>query len=437
VLIGDLLSRHYGVIGVPAGLAEAAGDIVRAVVATVILLRLIGPRAAMDRLSHVGGVLVAVATGEAIAATVAMFALWANDIIGASGLAVFWPSWWLGGLAGGLVVVPLALAWAQPLALVWRGRLLEASLMLVSVIGLSALALLSAQPSVYFVFGALIWAALRFGPQGATLAVAVAVVEAVVVTSQERGPFHAHAASDSALNLQLYIVFAALITLCLAAIVSERRRAALEVVESRARLAGASSRERRKLERDLHDGAQQRLVAASINLSLAGELADRNPELQERVSDACSEVEAALAELREVAHGIYPQALGRWGLARALAVLAARYPRRVEITLTTTARFPPEVEAAMFYCCNEAAQNASKHAGPDAHITIRLTRDVDQLRLEVRDNGRGFDVAAAHDAVGLQNMHDRLGAVRGSVEIASQPGQGTIVVAMAPVRRDP
>jgi signal transduction histidine kinase len=209
-----------------------------------------------------------------------------------------------------------------------------------------------------------------------------------------------------------------------------------ELADSRARLVSVGARQRRKLERDLHDGAQQRLVAASINLSLAGELADGNPQLHERVSEACAEVEEALAELRELAHGIYPQALGRWGLARALEVLAGRYPGRVQVTLDTVERFSPDVEAAMYYCCLEAVQNAFKHAGPDAHVSIRQYIEADQLHVEVRDDGPGFDVTAAHDGIGLQNMLDRLGAVRGRVEIVSEPGNGTLVAATAPVRRD-
>jgi signal transduction histidine kinase len=209
-----------------------------------------------------------------------------------------------------------------------------------------------------------------------------------------------------------------------------------ELADSRARLVSAGDRERRKLERDLHDGAQQRLVAASIDLSLAGELTEANPDLRERVGAATVEVEEALAELREVAHGIYPPTLARWGLDRALQPLAARYPSRVRVTSSTAARFPPEIEAAVYYCCLEAVQNAVKHAGPDAHITTRLYTDADQLHLEVRDNGAGFEPGAAHDGIGLQNMRDRLGAVRGSVEIASDPGHGTLVTATAPLRRE-
>jgi signal transduction histidine kinase len=208
-----------------------------------------------------------------------------------------------------------------------------------------------------------------------------------------------------------------------------------ELADSRARLVRAGAKERRKLERDLHDGAQQRLVAASINLSLAAELADANPDLHERVSAATSEVEEALAELREVAHGIYPPALARWGLARALEPLAARYPGKVRVIEADPGRFAPELEAAVYYCCLEAVQNAVKHAGPNAHITIRLHADHDRLHLEVRDNGPGFEVAAAHDGIGLQNMRDRLGAVRGHIEITSHPGHGTLVTATAPIRR--
>jgi signal transduction histidine kinase len=206
-----------------------------------------------------------------------------------------------------------------------------------------------------------------------------------------------------------------------------------ELADSRARLVSVGDRERRKLERDLHDGAQQRLVAASINLSLAGELVDSNRELRARVADACSEVEEALAELRELAHGLYPQALGRWGLARALQLLAARDAKRLEVVDACDGRFSSEVEAAVYYCCMEAVQNAFKHAGSDARVSIRLYTEADQLHLDVRDNGPGFDVSAAHDGVGLQNMQDRLGAVGGGVEIVSEPTRGTLVAATAPV----
>jgi integral membrane sensor domain MASE1 len=150
-----------------------------------------------------------------------MLALRAGDVIEVSQMGVFWRSWWLGGLAGGLVVVPLALAWAHARRSLWRGRRAgEGALMLAAVAGLSGIALSADQPLTYIVFPAFIWAALRLGPQGATLAVAVAAVIAVLATSNQLGPFVEHSPTDSALNLQLYIIFAALTTCCLAAIVA-------------------------------------------------------------------------------------------------------------------------------------------------------------------------------------------------------------------------
>jgi signal transduction histidine kinase len=209
-----------------------------------------------------------------------------------------------------------------------------------------------------------------------------------------------------------------------------------ELAESRARLASAADRERRKLERDLHDGAQQRLVAAAINLTLADEAGDER-ELHDRIADSRTELEQALSELREIAHGIYPTALARSGLTRAFDWLAERYQGRVTVTEASVGRFSPEIELAAYYCGLEAVQNASKHAGPDARVWIRLHVEANELRLEVRDNGRGFDVARARDGDGLQNMRDRIGAVGGRVEVISESGKGTLVPASAPVRTSP
>ncbi len=209
-----------------------------------------------------------------------------------------------------------------------------------------------------------------------------------------------------------------------------------QLADSRARLASAADRERRKLERDLHDGAQQRLVAAAINLTLADEASDEQ-EVHDRITDSRAEIEHAITELRETAHGIYPAELARSGLKRAFDALASRYPGTVTVTETTVGRCSPEVELAVYYCGLEAVQNATKHAGPQARVAIRLHGDPDQLVLEVRDDGRGFDVARARDGVGLENMRDRLGAVGGNVEVISQRGQGTRVVATVPVTTPP
>ena len=376
VLLGDLLSREWAQLPLGTALAESAGNITRALVAVIILRRLIGPRAGMDRLTHVGAVLLAVGTGEAISATVAMVALRAGEVIDGSEMAVFWRSWWLGGVAGGLVVVPLALAWAQPLAPAWRGRrVVEGVLMIAAVGALSAIALSAEEPLTYLVFPSLIWAALRFGPQGATLAVAVAVVAAVLATSNALGPFVEQAASDSALNLQLYIVFAALTTLSLAAIVCERRRVAQELSESRTRIAVARERERRRLEGELHDSAQNRIFALRVKLRLAQERSgDTSPELAEALGELIDEAGAVGDDLRRIAHGISPPMLATHGVPAALSVEARHSAIPVAIVASDIGVSEPHIERAVYLCCLESIQNAAKHGGRGTSVTVQLHR---------------------------------------------------------------
>lgn len=211
------------------------------------------------------------------------------------------------------------------------------------------------------------------------------------------------------------------------------KRSLRALADSQARLTRAGDAERRKLERNLHDGAQQRLLGALIRISSASELAADNPLLRATLTQVGHELEEAVEELRELARGIYPTVLADMGLAEAICTIAVRAPGAVTITGTGDARFLPEVEVALYYCCLEGIQNTSKHAGPHAHIAIRLSADARELHLEVRDDGPGFDTTSVSEGVGLQSMRDRLGAVGGHVEIISAPGRGTRVVATAPI----
>jgi len=445
VLLGDLLTREF-TLPLWAVLAETAGNLARALLAVVILRRLVGRRAAMDQLPQVGAVFVAVAVGEAVSATVAMLARQAGGLIDVSEMGVFWRSWWLGGLAGGLVVVPLALAWAHPRASAWRGRrAAEAALTLAAVIGLSVIAFSADQPFTYIMFPAFIWAALRFGPQGATLAVAVGAVIAVLATSLEVGPFVQHSPTDSALNLQLYIVFAALTTCCLAAIVSERRRAALELAESQRREGERAALERHRIARDLHDSVSQTLFSTTLHVRTAQralelEQLDATGPVGEELGEIGQLTRGALAEMRALILELRPGALAEEGLVAALAKQASALSAREGLVIEVDgpdADLPlgPEVEEQLYRLGQEALANVVKHARASS-ATVRIAATDDIVTIEVTDDGRGFDPAAVGpEHFGLRSMRGRAADLGGRLELTSAPGAGTVLRVQVPARR--
>jgi signal transduction histidine kinase len=204
---------------------------------------------------------------------------------------------------------------------------------------------------------------------------------------------------------------------------------ARELRASRARVVAATDRERRRIERDLHDRAQQRLVALSVRLSVVRELIHKDPSQAAGALDALrAEVKAAQAELNLLAQGVYPPVLTEHGLGEALRSAVDRVPNRVELDLGDVGRHPPDLEAAIYFCCAEALQNASKHAGPTAvvRVGLRLTEG-GELEFDVADDGCGFEPAMAGRGNGFTNMRDRLGAFGGTLKIASTPGAGTRV----------
>jgi signal transduction histidine kinase len=214
----------------------------------------------------------------------------------------------------------------------------------------------------------------------------------------------------------------------LAARVEESLR---ELRESRARILAAADDERRRIERDLHDGGQQRLVALRVRLELADETMRDSPSRARRMlRQLGAEVDAALDELRSLAAGVYPSVLADRGLTDALRSAALRSPVPVSVAVSGEDRYGQDVEAAVYFCCLEALQNVAKHA-PDAHIVaISLERNGD-LRFSVSDDGPGFDTDV--DGNGLVNMQDRVAAVGGTLVIDSSPGAGTQVVGHVPV----
>ena len=200
-----------------------------------------------------------------------------------------------------------------------------------------------------------------------------------------------------------------------------------ELRASQQRLVTASSAERRKIERDLHDGVQQRLVALRIHLELAQGLAESETGLGKRLAALGSDFDDALDELRAVAHGIYPPLLSEEGLAAALREAARRSIVPLTVGVEDVGRLSEECETAVYYCCLEALQNVAKHAGDEAVASLRLWRDGRSVCFAVVDDGVGFVPNRSRDDVGLTNMTDRIGAVGGSLAIRSEPGEGTTV----------
>jgi signal transduction histidine kinase len=196
---------------------------------------------------------------------------------------------------------------------------------------------------------------------------------------------------------------------------------------SQRRLVMAASAERRRIERDLHDSAQQKLVAVRIQLELARELAESNGDLTSRLEAIGEAFDDALDELRSVAHGIYPPLLADEGLASALREAARHSTVPLTLDLEDVGRLSEDREAAVYYCYLEALQNVAKHAGEDAVASVRLWRDRLTVHFSVADDGVGFSPRRRENGAGLTNMADRMGAVGGLLSVRSEPGRGTTV----------
>jgi signal transduction histidine kinase len=205
-----------------------------------------------------------------------------------------------------------------------------------------------------------------------------------------------------------------------------------ELRESRARIVEAGYAERRRVERDLHDGAQQRLVALALELQVARSKLDADPgEAARLLETAAVELKTATEELRELARGIHPPVLTDRGLVAALDALAQRAPLPVRVEAQDARRAPPAIEAAAYFVVAEALTNVARHAGASEAV-VRVLRPNGQLSVEVEDDGAGG--ADLGGGSGLRGLVDRVGALDGSLEVESRPGRGSMVRATLPCR---
>jgi signal transduction histidine kinase len=433
VLIGDLLVNNYSALPVGSAVAQSCGNVLEIVVATILLRRLAGRRSSpLASVQGVAGMLIAIAAGTALSATIGMVSLSAAGVVsGGHSWLETWRTWWLGDFSGGLIVVAPALAWSTPSPHWLDGRAYEGALLLAVVVGLSALALDSDLSLTYLVFPAVIWAALRFGQRGATVAVTIVSAFTIWSTTHYHGPFAFRSIDSSILSAQLYIAVGTISALCLAAVVSERESLARRLRVSRSRVVEAADRERTRLERDLHDGAQQRLLALATHLALGAEEAADDPSRADSLLKAAeAEVVTTLDELRGLARGMRPPDLSRYGIGGAIEPLLLASPIAVHVENAPKNRFDDRVEATAYFVILEGITNSQRHSKAD-RIWVKFTSRAEALVVEIGDDGIGGAIENA--GVGLESLRDRVEAIGGVFHVTSPPGRGTLLTAELPL----
>ncbi len=431
VVIGDLLVNNYARLPVGAAVGQSFGNLLEVVIGVMLLRWFVSRRAPLDTAAGVAGVFATLTAATAVSAIIGPLSLALYHVIPASSILRVSRTWWLGDFCGAAIVLPLALAFSTPTPHKWlRGHVVEAALLLATLIGLSTVAAQVGGPSTYLAFPALIWAAFRFGPRGATVAIAISAAFTMWGATSFPGPFEVTGMASIPAT-QIYLLVAALATLAVGALASEREQLARSVRASRTRIVLAADDERRRLERNLHDGAQGRLVALAARLGLAAHAAGEAPETAtSSIETAHAELLVAIDELRELVQGIQPAALRQFGLASAVEDIAAKSVTPIELVELPRVRLDETTEATAFYLIREAVTNAERHAHASL-VSVRAHLSTASLTVEVQDDGAGG--AFERNDRGLQGLRDRVEATGGTFELDSEPGCGTRITADIPV----
>jgi signal transduction histidine kinase len=451
VLLGEIVVNGHLLLDdstFPVGslLGQQAGNMAEIVVGALLLRRLIGPNAAIDRVEQVGGMLVAIGAATAISATAGTISMVAGGIVDGSGAGAFWRTWWLADTSGGLVVLPLMLAWAHDPLGAWRRiRTWEGAAMVAGVTALSFVVFSTEEPIRYAVFPALIWAAFRFGPPGATLSIAITAGVAIGETAANVGPFAEQPIDHRTLSTQLYIWVAALTTLFLSGVVSERERSASELAEARRTEGERAMEQRRRIARDLHDSVSQALFSTVLHTRTAqkalvqeggspsGRVGRSLGTIAELTRSVQGEIRSLIFELRRdpVHDGLVA------ALTRHVSALAAPDGLIIDVRgPASRLALAHHVETQVFAIGREALANVVRHAEASA-AQVRVEAPREQVLVEIRDNGRGFDPADGHPGhFGLDSMRSRAAEIGGRLTIASAPGAGTVVRVRIPATTD-
>ena len=432
-------------IGLPQGVMTDVGTVLAQTLGPLAAVTVLEARPfnkSLDRVADVLRLLIVGGAGMCLSASVATAVLAGTGVVGEGEWIRVWATWWLGDAMGVILVAPLILSLASPTPVGRRWR--EAAALLVATAICTRVLFIGDLPLVFLVFPFALWAALRLGPPVAAAVSTLVSGIAIWTTAQGHGAFSTLPDTSSLVVLEAFNAGVAITSLVLAAAVAttvrltsenvqlhaEVRAQLDEVLASRARIVQAAYGERRRMERDLHDGAQQRLVSLTYILGLAVSrlTPDGGRQLQASLIRARDEGKAALSELRALAQGIHPALLTQEGLGAALESLAELATLPVDVH-APAGRYPPVVEATAYFVVSEALANVAKHA--HAAVAKVSIEEVDgRLLVEVADDGIGGADPARGS--GLTGLVDRVAALKGSVGVDSPLGGGTRVRAELP-----
>ena len=388
-----------------------------------------------------------------VAATPSMRASWLLAAIGATLFAAFGANVDPHLLSAALILAPVlpvagvAAAygpWADPMyemtqatpASGFRVLLLRSIAVLVSaavMVAVAAIALPGAElaaaawvlPALALCSSSLMLATFLPLPRAAVLVTGTWLVLAAVVgrTASASSLFHGWA------QLAFFALTVA------SSLVLARRKHHLEIanLHTRRTLVDAGDAERRRIERNIHDGAQQQLVAIGVKAGLARTLVTRDPNKAiEIISQVYDDAQAALASLRDLTRGSYPPILADEGLPSALAAKARAAPMPVSLSADNIGRLPKSVEIAIYFCCSEAMQNAAKYANASS-VSITIRPQAGAMVFSVIDDGEGFELSSVRRGVGMRSMTERVESLGGTLDIRSAPGLGTTISASIPL----
>jgi signal transduction histidine kinase len=422
-LIGDVLANHELSLPLAGAFGQTCGNMLEVLLAAALVRRWLRRDQRITRLGDMGWLLLALALGTLVSAVIGPLSLRLAGTVSAGSLWSVMRTWWLGDFCGALVIVPIALVWRPlPTTLLRGRRLLEAVLLLAAVAAASALAANSSEAITYLVFPLLAVVVLRFGVRGGTLAVLVAVTATILTAAHRHGAFASHSFMHSVLSTQLFIGVIAISSLLLGVLVNEQRVLENRLDATRARAVHAADTERTRIERDLHDGAQQRLLALAIRLGLAGDQRLSPESAAVVIADAQHELESAIDELRELSHGTHPAVLSELGLAGATSSVAARS------TIPVTVVSVPRLRLAAYFLIVEGVVNAQKHAHA-GELRIDVGYSAPVLHVSVSDNGRGG--ADERGGSGLAGLRKRIEGLDGEFSLRSS-SSGTTIAATIP-----